>query len=284
MKLKNVLLASGFLMLMYSLQSCESGNKKSNNSEVASAIPEKGLMKEEVEYQLDTLNMKGYIAYNSKFEGKRPGILVVHEWWGHNEHARNRAEMLADLGYTALAVDMYGDGKTADHPEKAGAFAGEVMSNVESAKGRFESAMQVLKDHETVDPDKIGAIGYCFGGGVVLHMARFGYDLDGVVSFHGSLGTQSPAEEGKVIASVLVCHGADDPFVPQEHIDNFKNEMESAGVDYVFEAYEGAKHSFTNPGADANGEKFDLPLEYNKEADEKSWASMRAFFDKVFAD
>ncbi|MCI0696100.1 dienelactone hydrolase family protein [candidate division KSB1 bacterium] len=237
---------------------------------------------EEVAYTANGLTMKGYLAYDDAVKGKRPGVLVVHEWWGHNEYARKRAGMLAELGYTALAVDMYGDGKQAAHPDSAGKFAGAVMQNMEAAKARFLAALELLKKHETVDGGRIAAIGYCFGGGVVLQMARLGVDLEGVVSFHGSYGTQTPAQAGKVKAAVLVCHGADDPFSTAEQVAALKKEMAGAKVDFQFNSYEGAKHSFTNPDADENGKKFNLPLAYNKMADEKSWADMKQFFKKIF--
>ncbi len=240
------------------------------------------LVTAEVAYESDGLTMKGYLAYNDQFEGPRPGVLVVHEWWGHNDYSRKRAEMLADLGYTALAVDMYGDGKQADHPEDAGKFVQEVFSNFGAALKRFNVAMELLKSHPTTDANRIAAIGYCFGGATVLSVAREGYDLKGVVSFHGSLGTPRPAEKGKVKARVLVCHGSDDPFVTPEQMAAFKAEMESAEVNYEVKIYEGAKHSFTNPDADANGKKFGMPLEYNKAADEASWADMKAMFKEIF--
>jgi dienelactone hydrolase len=214
--------------------------------------------------------------------GIRPGVLVVHEWWGHNEYARTRARMLAKLGYTALAVDMYGDGKQADHPDDAGKFSSQIANNMPLGEARFMAALGKLKKHYSVDPSRIAAIGYCFGGGVVLHMARQGADLKGVVSFHGSLSTKTPAEPGRVKAKVMVNHGADDPFVPVEEIEGFKKEMEAAKVNYVFNAYPGAKHSFTNPGADQFGKKFNLPLEYDQEADEASWKAMQEFFKTIF--
>ncbi len=238
---------------------------------------------EEVTYKADTLTMKGYLAYDAAIEGKRPGILVVHEWWGHNEYARKRADMLAELGYAALAVDMYGDGKKADHPADAMKFASQVMQNVDQAKVRFLAGLEKLKSYPFVDPDKIAAIGYCFGGGVVLHMARMGVDLDGVVSFHGSIATQMPAEKDSVKAQILVCNGADDSFVTQEQIDAFKQEMDSAGVSYQFINYPGAKHSFTNPEADAFAKKFDMPLAYNAKADTASWEDMETFLQKIFS-
>ncbi|RMF61027.1 MAG: dienelactone hydrolase family protein [Calditrichaeota bacterium] len=242
------------------------------------------LKEQEVEYKSGDVTMKGYLVYDDAFSGKRPGVLVVHEWWGHNEYARRRARMLAELGYTALAVDMYGEGKQAAHPEDAGKFASAVMQNLESAKARFLAAMEVLQKHETVDASRIAAIGYCFGGGVVLHMARMGVDLKGVVSFHGSLGTKIPARPGVVKAKVLVCHGAADKFTTPEQIAAFKKEMEEAGVDYRFIEYPDALHSFTNPDADEFAKKFNLPLGYNKAADEKSWADMKAFLKKVFSE
>ena len=237
----------------------------------------------EVDYTQAGTTLKGYLAYDDALEGKRPGVLVVHEWWGHNPYARQRARDLAALGYTALAVDMYGEGKQAEHPKDAGKFAGAVRENAEVATARFTAAMQRLKAEATVDASKLGAIGYCFGGSVVLNMARWGVDLDGVVSFHGSPATTKEAATGDVKAKILVCHGADDNFIPQEQIDAFKAEMDAAGADYTFKAYEGAKHSFTNPDADAMAEKFGIGIAYNADADQQSWSDMKAFFEDVFA-
>jgi dienelactone hydrolase len=227
--------------------------------------------------------MNGYMAYDDSTSAKRPGVLVVHEWWGHNEYARLRARMLAELGYVALAVDMYGGGKKADHPEDAGKFATEVRRNLPAAKKRFMAAMQVLKKHPLVDPNSIAAIGYCFGGGVVLQMARQGLDLDAVVSFHGSLATDNPAKPGTVKARILICDGADDKLVSPEQIQAFHLEMRAAGVKYKFVSYPGAKHSFTNPDADTYAEKFNIPLGYNAEADKRSWYDMQNFLQESFA-
>jgi len=241
-----------------------------------------GVIGKEIEYTIDSVTMKGYIAYDDNMKGKRPGVLVVHEWWGHNDYARKRAEMLAELGYVALAMDMYGNGKQASHPDDAGKFAGEVMQNLPMMNARFMAAMNLLKKHENVDPTRIAAIGYCFGGGVVLAMAREGIDLKAVISFHGSLATQHPAEKGKVKAKILVCNGEDDKFISAEDIKNFKDEMKSAGVDFRFVNYPGAVHSFTNPAATENGKKFNLPLAYNEKADKKSWTDMQKLFKRVF--
>ena len=241
-----------------------------------------GLVEKEVDYSADGTTLKGFLVYDGDVAEKRPGVLVVHEWWGHNDYARKRARMLAELGYTAFALDMYGDGKQANHPDDAGKFAMAVFSNIESAKSRFMAAYNLLKEQETTDPNRIAAIGYCFGGGVVLQMARIGTDLDAVVSFHGSLQAITPAEPNKVKAFVLVCNGADDPFVTQEQIDAFKTEMDGAEVQYKFINYEGAKHSFTNPIADSVGVKFNLPLAYNEKADKESWEEMKSLFSRVF--
>ena len=239
---------------------------------------------EEVTYEADGISMNGFIAYDANQTGPRPGVLVVHEWWGHNDYARKRAEMLAEMGYVALAVDMYGDGLQADHPEDAGKFASAVFQNMEGAKARFSKAMEILKANPSTDSSKIAAIGYCFGGGVVLHVARFGFPLKGVVSFHGSLDTATPAKPGDIKAAILVCHGAEDPFVSPESLEGFKKEMADAGANFTFKEYEGAKHSFTNPAADETGQKFELPLAYDEAADKASWEDMKTFFDKIFAN
>lgn len=236
----------------------------------------------EVSYSADGLNLKGYLAYDDAQKKKRPGVLVVHEWWGQNEYIRKRARMLAELGYVALALDMYGDGKQAAHPEDASKFSSAVMKNLDVAEQRFIAGLELLQQQPQTDKDQVAAIGYCFGGGVVLAMARRGVDLDGVASFHGSLGAGAPAAAGKVKAKVLVLNGADDPFVKPEQITAFKEEMTAAGVDYEFVNYPGAKHSFTNPGATENGKKFQLPLEYNAEVDQQSWQKLQSFFQEIF--
>ena len=235
-----------------------------------------------VEYSAGGTTMKGYLAYDDGFSGKRPGILVVHEWWGHDEYARRRARMLAELGYVALAVDMYGEGKQAHHPDDAGKFSGEIRKNMDLGRERFLAARKVLQEHKFTDPGRIGAVGYCFGGSVVLQMARDGMDLGGVASFHGGLTTDAPAKPGAVKAKVFVATGAEDKFIPPDQVEAFEKEMKAAGADFRLVSYPGALHSFTNPDADANGKKFNLPLGYNAEADRKSWAEMQAFFTDIF--
>lgn len=236
-----------------------------------------------VEYSAKGVSMKGYLAYDRGIKGKRPGVLVVHEWWGLNDYAQKRARMLAELGYAAMAIDMYGDGKQAEHPDEAGKFSSELMKNFSTAKDRFISAMEFFKKQPVVDSDKIAAIGYCFGGGIVLNMARQGVDnLRGVASFHGSLAAVTPAKQGDVKAKILVLHGADDKFITGEQIEAFKKEMENAGVDFRFIAYPGALHSFTNPEADEYGKKFNIPVAYDAEADSKSWNELKRFLQQIF--
>lgn len=238
----------------------------------------------EVEYSDGDTLMKGYLAYDDNCRGQRPGILVVHEWWGHNEYARGRARQLAELCYTALAVDMYGEGKQAAHPDDAGKFAAEVRKNMPVAEKRFKAALKLLREHVTVNPEKIGAIGYCFGGGIVLAMARRGIDLDAVASFHGSLPTDDPPQKGAVKSTILVANGADDPFAKPEQIALFRSQMDAAGANYSFINYPGAKHAFTNPEADKYGKQFGLPLEYNAAADAASWKAMERLFDEAFSN
>ncbi len=190
--------------------------------------------------------------------------------------------MLAELGYTALAVDMYGEGKQAVHPDDGVKFSAELMKHFDVAKTRFMAALDYLKQQPTVDPIRIAAIGYCFGGGVVLNMARQGTDLKGVVSFHGNLTPIKPAEPGSVKAKMLVLHGADDKFVTLEQVEAFKREMKAAGAHYQFISYPGAEHSFTNPDADTYAKKYNLPLGYNASADRKSWSDMKKFLRTLF--
>ncbi len=237
----------------------------------------------EVTYREGDTVLKGYLADNSALKGKRPAVLVVHEWWGHNEYARKRARMLAELGYVALAVDMYGDGKTAQHPDDAGKFASEVIKNKQLGEARFNAALNFIKQQATVDQQRIAAIGYCFGGGVVLHMARQGADLKGVVSFHGSLATDAPAKSGNIKARILVFSGDADKMIPPEQVAAFKEEMSNAKAVYRFVGYPGVMHSFTNPDADSYATKFKLPLAYNRNADHDSWTQTKKFLQEIFS-
>lgn len=268
--MKKISFAVIFLIIILCL-SCTVDNK-----------PKYDLIEKEVVYSSDSTTLKGFLVYDNNITGKRPGVLVVHEWWGLNDYARKRARMLAELGYTAFALDMFGDGKTANHPNDAQKFASFIFSNIKIGEERFISALDFLKDQETVDSNNIAAIGYCFGGGLVLHMASIGTDLKAVASFHGSLQAVVPPKKGVIEAFLLVCNGADDPFTTEQQIETFKKEMDSADVKYEFINYEGAVHSFTNPGADSLGKKFSMPLAYNEKADKASWQEMEKILKQVF--
>ncbi|MFN2308589.1 MAG: dienelactone hydrolase family protein [Gammaproteobacteria bacterium] len=239
---------------------------------------------ETVEYRVGETRMTGYLAYDDAVTGPRPGVLVVHEWWGHNAYARRRAEMLAGLGYTAFALDMYGTGKLADHPDNAQAFMQAIVADLPEAERRFAAAREVLERQPGVDNKRIAALGYCFGGGMVLHMARAGMDLAGVVSYHGSLGTQSPAQAGQVKAQVLVFTGEADVMVAPEQVQAFEREMATANVRAEVVRYAGVKHSFTNPEADDFARRFDMPLAYDAQADAASWRRTQEFLSAVFAE
>ena len=259
---------------------CGTSNQQSTSNESTETTTETTIVSKEVSYATDSTEMKGYVAAPSNAAGA-PGILIIHEWWGHNDYTRKRADMLAELGYVAFAIDMYGDGKQAAHPEDAGKFAGAVFANMDEAKARFEAAMDILKSQQGVDTEKIAAIGYCFGGSVALTMANAGYDLDAVAAFHSGVALPVPPGDD-LKAKVLVANGGADPFVSEESVTNFKAAMDAAGADYQYITYEGAVHAFTNPGADELGQKFNLPLAYQKEADEASWAEMQKLLDSVF--
>ena len=235
-----------------------------------------------VEYNAQGVVMKGYLAYDENNQGKRPGVLVVPEWWGLNDYARKRTQMLAELGYVALAVDMYGEGKYAVDPKEAGKLSSEVMKNFDEAEARFVAAVEFLKQQPNVDPSRIAAIGYCFGGSEVLSMAGQGVELKGVASFHGTLAAIKPPQPGMARAKILVLNGGADPFNTPEQIEAFQKEMKTAGADVKVISYPGALHSFTNPEADALGKKFNMPIAYNASADKKSWDEMKNFLETIF--
>ncbi len=248
----------------------------------ATAASHAAVQGKEVSYRADGTTLKGYVAYDDAVKGKRPGILVVHEWWGLNDYVRQRARMLAEQGYTALAVDMYGNGKEAHHPDDAGKFSSEVSKNAKLAKARFDAALKLIKKEKTVDAGNIAAVGYCFGGAVALNMARMGEPLKAVLSYHGSLATNHAAEPGKVKARIASFTGEDDPFIPAAQVAAFRQEMDKAGVTYIARTYPGTKHAFTNPGADKLAQEFKLPFAYNATADKASWEEGLAFLSESF--
>lgn len=233
----------------------------------------------EVTYQQGETALHGYVAWDGAREGRRPGVLLVHEWWGHNEHARAQARRLAEAGYVGFALDMYGEGRTAAHPADAEALMMGVVSDLDLLTARFNAGLEQLRQDAHVDPDRIAAIGYCFGGTVVLGMARAGADLDAVVSFHGGLAVPVPVDSGAVRARVLVLTGADDPMVPAAQVAAFTEEMRVAGARIEVVSYPGVRHSFTNPDAAATGME---ALAYDAEADRESWAAMLRLLEEMW--
>ena len=231
-----------------------------------------------VEYRHGDTVLEGYLAQDTAVEGKRPGILVVHEWKGLNDYAKRRADQLAEMGYVAFAADMYGKGVRAKDHEEAGQLSGIYRGNRLLMRGRIKAALTALLAQPGVDPQKIGAIGYCFGGMAALELARSGADVKGVVGFHAPLDTPVPARRGSVKAKVLVLNGADDSFV-SSGVPDFEKEMKEAGVDYRLIQYPGAVHGFTVPEA---GNDSSTGVAYNAEADQKSWEEMKRFFAELF--
>ena len=275
MKLMRSMLVA--LLASFVLFACNNSSDEKKETEVK---PPK-LKEENVSYKLDSVTMNGFIVYDENMEGKRPAVLVVHEWWGLNEYAKRRARELAGLGYIAMAVDMYGNGQQADNPELAGKLSGPFYQDPAMAKARFDAAVNKLKEYRQVDTEKMAGIGYCFGGGMLLNFARMGEALKGVVSFHGSLmGT--PADKNLLKAKLLVLHGNDDQFVTPGEVEAFKKQMDSIGAAYTFKSYPGATHAFSNPDATAMGQKFKIPIAYNAPADTASWNEMKTFFTGLF--
>ena len=237
---------------------------------------------EEITYKsADGTPLKGYIAYDEAKKGKRPAIVVIHEWWGNNDYSRHRADMLAQLGYIAIAADMYGNGKEGPTPKEALELATPFYKNPALAKERIEAAVNKIKEYEQTDASQMACIGYCFGGSMSLNAANMGMDFKAVVSFHGGLQVV-PAEAGKTKAKILVCHGAADKFISEDEVKNFRHNLDSVKVDYTFISYPDATHAFTNSESTANGKKFNIPIAYNAAADKKSWEDMKAFFKTIF--
>ncbi len=232
-----------------------------------------------MEYQQGGTKLQGFYAYDDAVKGKRPGIIVVHEWWGHNEHARNQAIRLAKAGYAAFALDMYGKGKVAKHPEDAKKFMTEATKDDAVVKARFDVAVALLKKQPQVDPQRLGAVGYCMGGNIALSMARAGEDLKAVSTFHAAIPSADGPAPGKVTSRILINTGADDPMVQPAQIEPFVKQMKDAGANVEVISYPGAKHGFTNPDAAKAGMD---ALAYDKSADEKSWEATTKMFGEVF--
>lgn len=266
--------------ILLSIISCNTSTDRSADEKKSAKMM---ISEESVTYNAtgDTVTMNGFIAYDSSSEKKRPVVIVVHEWWGLNEYTKMRAKQLAELGYLAIAIDLYGNGRTGPDPESAGKLAMPFYQHPDMAKRRFDAALKKINTYSIADTNNMVAIGYCFGGAQVLNMARLGVPLKGVVSFHGNLAGV-PADKNLIKADVLICHGEADQFVPAAEVMKFKKEMDSIGAPYTFKSYPGATHAFTNPEATENGKKFNIPIAYNAAADSASWNDMKIFFGKIF--
>ena len=237
------------------------------------------IKEEPVTYSDGETTMKGFIVYDDAVTTKRPAIIMVHEWWGITKHTHAEAAKFAQQGYTAFIADMYGDAKTADNPKDAGALSGSVMKAPQTMEKRFNAAMAAAAKHASVDPAKIGAVGYCFGGAVVINMARSGADLAAVAGFHASLGLNTPPPApGTVKAKILILNGGADPFVKPEQYAQLRKELDAAKANYQIVEYPGAVHAFTNPEATELGEKFKLPLKYDAKVDQEAKAEASKMF------
>ncbi len=245
---------------------------------LATAVPAE-IVTETVEYKHGDVVLEGFLAYDNTVTGKRPGVLVVHEWMGINDYNKVRCRQLAEMGYVAFAADMYGKGIRPQTTEEASKQATIYRSDRQLMRDRITAGLDFLKSNDLCDNERIAAIGYCFGGGTVLELARSGADIGGVVSFHGNLDTPHPSVAKNIKSKILVCHGADDPYVPYEQVTAFMDEMSAANVDYQFIAYSRAVHSFTNPGA---GDDKSKGSAYNADADRRSWQHMKDFFAEIF--
>lgn len=278
----NKLFSFAFALSLLALTACnnEAGKGDTTTNDTASTAP--SIKEENVSYSADTAALNGFVAYDQNSTAKRPVVLIVHEWWGPGEYVRSRAKQLAEMGYLAMAIDMFGNGKMGNNPQEAMALVKPFYGNGALIKSRFDAALNKIKTYPQADTANIAAIGYCFGGTMVLNAANLGEPLAGVVSFHGNLTTATPPNKDLLKAKILVCHGNADNFVPQAEVDQFKKSMDSIGADYTFKAYDSATHAFTNPDATEKGKAFNLPIRYNAEADKASWADMKAFFDRVF--
>jgi dienelactone hydrolase len=268
MKTKSIIFFA--ILLALSIFNTTSGEKLSSPK----------IKEEKVTYKVGNTVFKGVVCYDENLKGKRPAVLVVHEWWGLTDYPIMRAKMLAELGYIAMAVDMFGNGKIAANPTEAQAYTKPFYADPQLAKTRLDAALAKLKTFKETDPANILAIGYCFGGSIVLNAARLGDNFKGVVTFHGGLAG-APADKKLLKTRILVCQGGIDKFVTEKEVATFKHQMDSIHANYKVIVYANATHAFTNPDATAIGKKFHMPIEYNKKADKDSWNDMKMFFNTI---
>ena len=259
------------------LISCNNNDKQEDNKAKTTAA-EFTLKTADLNYKSDTVNMVGFEAYNGSNNEKRPVVFIIHEWWGLGDYEMGRAKQLAELGYFAVALDLYGNRKHANNPEEASAMAMPFYKDPAMMLSNYNAALALVKQNPMVDTSKIYAIGYCFGGAQVLNLARMGADVNKVVSFHGNLIGVDPVKD-KIKAAILVCHGEADDFVPATEIAAFKKQMDSLQIPYTFKSYANATHAFTNPAATETGKKFSMNIRYDAAADSTSWADMKAFLN-----
>lgn len=250
---------------------------KETFDELAAGIANDHITAQNTEYEFDGKKYLAVFNYDAAKEGKRPGIIVIPEWWGLNDYVKARAKLMASLGYAVLAIDVFGNGDTAHNPAEAMAFTKPYYDNGALGGKIVEAAIGKLKSYPEVDTDRIAVAGYCFGGYAAITAGVSGLNLKAAVGFHPSLGGIAPEKGSKT--KILVCHGTDDAF-EKNNIAPFKEKMNAAGIDYTFKDYPGAKHAFTNPGADERGKEFNIPIGYNAAADSASWDDMKTFFRK----
>lgn len=283
----NAIYFAAMLAFTTLLTSCGNDNasKEGTSAAISDSLTSKettqNIKEEEISFTSGGTELKSFIAWDGSTNDKRPIILVVPEWWGLTEYPRMRARQLAALGYFAMAVDMYGEGKIAANPDEAQKAATPFYQNPQEAKARLDAALAKARTYAQADTSKTAAIGYCFGGSMVLNAAKLGSDFDGVVSFHGGLEGVPPSK-GLLKSKVLVAHGEADSFVPPAQVTAFRKSMDSVGANYTFIGYPNATHAFTNPDADKKAAEFGMPIKYNGAADTASWNDMKSFLKGLF--
>jgi len=263
------------LIALIIIMAATSMNSRSNG--LSSTIKE-----ETITYKVGNVDYHGFVAYDENLKGKRPVVLIVHEWWGLNDYIKMRARKLAELGYFALAVDLFGNGKVAANPKEAQGLTGPFYNDPKLAKTLLDTAIKKAREFPQADVANMAAIGYCFGGSAVLNSAKLGADLKGVVSFHGGLSGGAPFDRSLLKSKILICHGGSDKFVSMSDAELFKHKLDSIGATYTFKVYANATHAFTNPDATQTGKTFNMPIEYNATADKDSWNDMKVFLAALF--